>query len=162
MDRASWRLVASLLAEQRFAALATQDGAAPYTSLVAFAVSPDLRQMVFPTRAGTRKFAHLEANPQVALLVDNRTNSARDYQEAAALTVLGHVRLQHGPESVKRRDLLLARHPLLAGFLAETDCRIASVEIAEYRLVTRFETTVRLEPAAFCRSAASNSAPSTD
>lgn len=148
MDLPAWPLVESLLREQRFAALATQGGDAPYTSLVAFAVAPDLRQLVFPTRAGTRKFANLEVNPRVALLVDNRSNTAADYRNAAALTVTGHVSLVRGPESDERREWLRARHPMLASFLTEPDCRVATVAVAEYLLVTRFEAVVRLDPAA--------------
>ncbi len=148
MNGLSWRLIESLLADQRFAALATQGGEVPYTSLVAFAVTPDLRRVVFPTRAGTRKFANLEANPRVALLVDNRSNSADDYRNAAALTVIGSVRTECGPEADEGRKLLLARHPILADFLAAPDGRIATVAVAEYLLVTNFEAVVRLDPAA--------------
>ena len=148
MDITSWQLVESLLAEQRFAALATQGGGAPYTSLVAFAATPDLRLILFPTRAGTQKFANLEAEPRVALLVDNRSNTADDYRNAAAVTAIGSVCLEGGPEADDRRSLLLARHPALGEFLASADCRIASVTVARYLLVTRFETVVRLDPCA--------------
>ncbi len=146
MDNTSWQLVESLLAEQRFAALATQGGGAPYTSLVAFAATPDLRRILFPTRAGTQKFANLEAEPRVALLVDNRSNSADDYRNAAAVTAIGSVRLEGGREADDGRALLLARHPMLEDFLAQSDCRIASVTVAQYLLVTRFEAVVRLDP----------------
>lgn len=148
MSSTAWPLAEALLTNQRFAALATQGGDVPYTSLVAFAVTPDLRRVVFPTRAGTRKFANLESNPRVALLVDNRSNSADDYQNAAALTVIGSVRTECGPEADEGRRLLLARHPSLADFLAAPDGRIATVAVAEYLLVTHFEAVVRLEPAA--------------
>jgi heme iron utilization protein len=148
MKSTAWQLVEALLADQRFAALATQGGDVPYTSLVAFAVTPDLRRMVFPTRAGTRKFANLEANPRVALLVDNRSNSADDYRNAAVLTVIGRVRSECGAETDEGRKLLLARHPILAGFLAEPDGRIATVTVAEYLLVTNFEAVTKLDPAA--------------
>ncbi len=133
---------------QRFAALATQGGDVPYTSLVAFAVTPDLRRVVFPTRTGTRKFANLEANPRVALLVDNRSNSPDDYRNAAALTVIGSVRSECGLEADEGRQLLLARHPILSAFLAAPDGRIATVTVAEYLLVTNFEAVTKLDPAA--------------
>lgn len=148
MDSSPWSIVRTLLADQRFAVLATQGGDAPYASLVAFAITPDLRYLLFPTRAGTRKFTNLEANRQVALLVDNRSNSDEDYRNAATLTVIGTVGVETGPEADAGRVLLRARHPALAGFLAEPDCRIAAVGVAEYLLVTRFEAVVRLDPAA--------------
>ena len=145
-NRSTENLIRSLLAGQRFAVLATQGGGAPYTSLVAFAVSPDLRHLFFPTRSGTRKFANLEASPQVALLVDNRSNSADDYRTAAALTVIGLTSVESTPDENERRSSLLQRHPSLLGFLGEPDCRIACVTITEYRLVTQFEATTVLDP----------------
>ncbi len=146
MDTSPWQIIQALLADQRFAVLATQGEDAPYTSLVAFAVTPDLRRLMFPTRAGTRKFTNLEANPQVALLVDDRSNSAEDYRNAAALTIIGKVGVEHGPQEDQHRERLLDRHLTLAGFLAEPDCRIAVVDVVEYRLVTQFEAVVRLDP----------------
>ncbi len=146
MNSSSWRLVESLFRKQRFAALATQTGVAPYTSLVAFAVTPDLRQVMFPTRAGSRKFANLEVNPRVALLVDNRTNTDRDYQDAAAVTVIGHAGFARDSEANTMRDLLQERHPRMAGFLSEGESLIVVVTVAEYLVVTHFESVTRLDP----------------
>ena len=144
---AGWPELEKILAGQRFAVLATQGTDAPYASLVCFAATPDLRRLLFPTRSGTRKFAHLEACPRVALLIDNRSNEARDYREAVAVTALGEVSLDPGgQEEGERRALLRARHADLAGFLAEPDCRIAAVNVSEYRLVTRFEQVTLLDP----------------
>ncbi|MBM4156176.1 MAG: pyridoxamine 5'-phosphate oxidase family protein [Lentisphaerae bacterium] len=126
--------------------MATQGGGAPYTSLVAFAATPDLRHIVFPTRAGTRKFANLESEPRVALLVDNRSNTADDYRNATAVTAIGSVRIETGPGADGLRARLLARHPMLAEFLASPDCRIAAVAVSHYLLVTRFESVVRIDP----------------
>ncbi len=142
----SWQRVESLLNIQRFAALATQGGGAPYTSLVAFAATPDLRQIVFPTRAGTQKFANLESEPRVALLVDNRSNTTGDYSNAIAVTAIGRVHIADGPGAEDGRGLLLARHPMLAEFLALADCRIAAITVSHYLLVTRFESVTRLDP----------------
>lgn len=146
MDVTSWQCVESLMNAQRFAALATQGGGAPYASLVAFAVTRDLRRIVFPTRAGTQKFANLESEPRVALLIDNRTNTADDYRQAAAVTVIGTVRVGGGAGAEEGRGLLLARHPMLAEFLASADCRVAAVTVSHYLLVTRFESVTRLDP----------------
>ncbi len=146
MDSTPWQIVRTLLADQRFAVLATQDKDAPYTSLVAFAATPDLRRLMFPTRAGTRKFTNLETTPRVALLVDNRSNSAEDYRNAAALTIIGTVGVESGLEADTGRALLRARHPGLTAFLAAPDCRIAAVGVDEYLLVTRFEAVARLDP----------------
>ena len=148
MNNKAWQLVEALLTDQRFAVLATQGGEVPHASLVAFAVTPDLGSLVFPTRVGTRKFANLESNPRVALLVDNRTNSANDYHDATVVTAIGRVSFARGPRPDKAREFLLARHPLLEAFLTEPDCGIATVAVSEYLLVTRFESVTKLDPAA--------------
>ena len=113
---------------------------------MAFAVSPDLRTLFFPTRSGTRKFTNLHGTPRVALLVDNRANTEADYRSAAALTVMGAVSLQGGRAGDEGRRLLAARHASLAGFLSEPDCCIAAVTVTEYRLVTQFERVAVLDP----------------
>jgi hypothetical protein len=143
---AAWPILRKLLAEQPFAVLATQGEGAPYTSLVCIAESADLRWIIFPTRSGTRKFANLETCPQVALLADNRSNRASDFQDAVAVTIIGSARVDHGDEEPRLAALLLAKHPQLAGFLAEPDCRIAAVRVKEYCMVTRFEQMTRLDP----------------
>lgn len=135
-----------LLGSQPFAVLATQGGGEPYTSLVAFAATPDLSAIIFPTRAGTRKFDNLGENPRVALLIDNRTNSSSDYRDAIAVTAIGIAAAQPVSRGRHRR-LLTAKHPSLAAFLAEPDCRIAVVRVSEYRLVTKFERVRVIRPA---------------
>lgn len=144
--RTAWATLANLLAGQPFAVLATQGHDAPYASLVCFAATADLNCIVFPTRAGTRKFANLEACPQVALLIDNRSNQPGDLREAVAVTVTGTVQLDRGDQMPVLHALLRAKHPGLAGFLAESDCRLATVRVEEYSFVSRFEQVTRLNP----------------
>ena len=63
-------------------------GGQPYLSLMAFAVTPDLKTIIVATDRGARKYANLKAEPRVALLIDNRSNTPADTQEAVAITVL--------------------------------------------------------------------------
>ncbi|MCE9616002.1 MAG: pyridoxamine 5'-phosphate oxidase family protein [Lentisphaerae bacterium] len=126
--------------------LATQGLGHPYTSLVAFVALPDLRQILFPTRAGTRKFDNLKANPHVSLLIDNRSNSIADYRDAIAITVIGSASVATSHPAPDSRARLLDRHPSLEVFLSDVDCRFATVDVSEYRLVTRFEEVTILKP----------------
>ena len=66
--------VRTLLDSQIQGVLATQHQQQPYTSLMAFAVTPDLRRIVFATARATRKYANLLDNPRASLLIDNRCN----------------------------------------------------------------------------------------
>ena len=76
------RQLRALLEEQQLAVLATSEAGRPYTSLVAFAVTPDLDAILFATERATRKHANLTTEPRVALLVDNRAHRERDLYEA--------------------------------------------------------------------------------
>ena len=51
-------------------ALATHDGAAPYTSLMAFAASAELDRLFFVTSRATHKYSNMAANNQVSALID--------------------------------------------------------------------------------------------
>ena len=71
---------------QRLAVLATHSEGQPYCSLVAFVPSDDLRDLVFATTRATRKFANMQGDERVALLVDSRSNCDEDFHRAVAAT----------------------------------------------------------------------------
>ena len=83
--------IRSLLDSQIQAVLATQHQQQPYTSLMAFKATPDLKQIVFATYRATQKYANLLANPRASLLIDNRCNDCDDYRNAVAISVQGAV-----------------------------------------------------------------------
>ena len=78
-----------LLRSQRYAVLATDDHGQPFASLMAFAASEDLRQIVVLTERNRRKFANLKANRRVALMIDDRENKSSDTQDSVAVTAIG-------------------------------------------------------------------------
>lgn len=82
-------VIRNQLESQNLAVLSTQNHGQPYSNLIAMAASDDLKYLLFATTRATRKYANLMADSRVALLVDNRTNEARDFAEATALTALG-------------------------------------------------------------------------
>ena len=128
-----------LLQQQLHAVLATADQAGPYASLVAFAASPDLRQLVFATGRAARKFRNLAASGTAALLIDNRANTLADVNEATAVTVLGRTAEVAGEERDRLQRLLLDRHPGLAGFVQAPDTALVAVTVERYLLVDRFQ-----------------------
>jgi hypothetical protein len=137
--------IRALVEAQRYAVLSTRQGDGhPYANLVAFRVNPDLEQLVFCTLRSTRKFANLEAEGRVALLIDNRSNDAADLQQAAALTVLGECAEARGEERGDLGDLFLERHPLMAEFVRSPGCAVMRVDVRSYYLVTRFQNVVEL------------------
>ena len=136
------QILHELCAGQLLAVLATAAGAAPYASLVAVAITPDLRQLFFATPRATRKSANLAGNRQVALLLDNRSNQVVDFSQAAAATILGTADEVRGDERQEGVALYLAHHPHLAAFVDSPSCAFYRVQIASIFLVTHFQEVI--------------------
>ena len=135
----STAILKELCSGQPLAVLATDAGKGPYASLVAIAVTPDLRQLYFATLRTTRKWANLVGNHQVSLLLDNRSNRVTDFSRAAAATILGVAGELSGAELEAGLAIFLRRHPHLAEFTASPSCALFRVQIASIYLVTRFQ-----------------------
>ena len=131
-----------LFATQRLAVLATDHNGQPYASLVAFAINADLRELFFATTRDTRKFANLQANPRVSLLIDNRANQVTDFSAAVAVTVLGSSAELKGPARRVGMAFYLAKHPHLAEFVAAPSCALIRVRVQSFFLVSRFQNVV--------------------
>lgn len=125
--------------QQLLGVLATQDASSPYTSLLAFAVNEGLDRLFFVTSRLSRKYDNIAANPQVAMLIDNRTNNSVDFQRALAVTVLGEA--HEIPEHEKKTPLalFLRRHPTLEPFCMLPSTSLMEIAVHRYILVTQFE-----------------------
>jgi nitroimidazol reductase NimA-like FMN-containing flavoprotein (pyridoxamine 5'-phosphate oxidase superfamily) len=140
-------LVEDLCGTQRFAVLATQEDRQPYVSLMAFAVTPDLKTIILATDRRTRKYSNLMAEPRVALLIDNRNNTPADTREAVALTVLGRA---HEAAPAERQELLrlfLEKHPHLEDFATSATCALIAVQVSTYLVVQSFAEVQELKMA---------------
>ena len=84
---------------QRYAVLATDDHGQPFTSLMAFAATEDLRQIVILTERARRKFSNLKANCRVALLIDDRKNKGTDEKDSVAQIWRPSLALHPAPSS---------------------------------------------------------------
>jgi nitroimidazol reductase NimA-like FMN-containing flavoprotein (pyridoxamine 5'-phosphate oxidase superfamily) len=131
-------LIKDLCATQRSAALATQERGQPYLSLMAFAVTPELMTIIGATDRRTRKYANLMAEPRVALLIDNRSNTPADTQEAVAITVLGQASEATREEHKKLLSLFLDKHPYLVDFATSPTCALIAVRVKTYLVVQHF------------------------
>ena len=133
------RVLDELCTGQHLAVLATDTGTGPYTNLVAFVATPDLHQFYFITPRTTRKWAHLEYNHQVALLIDDRHNTVADFSQAAAATVLGAAEELQGAAKQSALDLYLEKHPNLAEFAGAPGCALLRIQVNKIYLVNRFQ-----------------------
>ena len=134
--------LSALLESQRFAALATDDHGQPFVSLMAFATTEDLRHLVILTERTTRKYANLQYNPRVALLIDNRENRGSDTEDSVVVTAIGDSQELDPDAGAPLLALFLDRHPYLAAFAASPTCAIVRVEVRSYQLVSRFQQVV--------------------
>ena len=138
-DPALLALLRELFESQRSAALATQQEGQPYLSLMAFAATPDLKEIILATERKTRKYANLLAEPRVAFLIDNRSNIPADTDEAVAVTVLGQAAEARPGERARLRSLFLAKHPHLESFVTSPTCALITVRVDTYFVVQHFQ-----------------------
>jgi len=145
-DREETKLaLRELFAGQRLAVLAThEEGGQPYVNLMAFAVSDDLKSLLLVTSRSTRKYENLEADPRVALMIDNRAHEASDIHEAMAVTVLGEAEEIAGVERDRLLPIYLEKHPHLEAFATAPSCALFRVHVRSYYLVRRFQEVTEL------------------
>ncbi len=128
-----------LFSSQKLGVLATQQDEHPYTSLLAFASTDDLRQIVFATPRSTRKYANLTSNANVSFFIDNRSNKTADFRRAIGVTVLGTVRILSKNKNSRLVKLYLGKHPHLGSFFASPTCAFIGLDVRSYYIVERFQ-----------------------
>lgn len=132
--------IKELSESQSFAVLATQGGGQPYTSLIGFVISEDLKYLVFATPKETRKYSLLEGDNRVALMVDNRGQQPNSINHISALTITGSSRILSDQEEIKRwSELLTQKHPYLNSFVQASSTAVVLVEVYRYFYVRRFQ-----------------------
>jgi heme iron utilization protein len=134
--------LSSLLTSQKLAVLATQNQGQPHASLVAFAATADDREIIFATTRTSRKFAHLQADPRAALLIDSRTNQEADFHRGQALSATGTVRELTGSDKPLRQQLFLTKHPHLREFVQSPSCALMSLHVQLYNFVSTFQKVI--------------------
>ena len=108
--------------------LATSAGNAPYCSLMAYVAGDDGREIHMVTHRTSKKFRNLSDNPAVSLLIDSRGESPRS--RVQALTIEGSctaIREESARQAARTR--LLAAHPHLEEFMADSESEILCVRI---------------------------------
>ena len=138
------QLIRDLFESQKLAVLGTQNKGQPYANLIAFAFSDDLESLYFVTARATRKYANIEADARVTVLIDNRSNEDADFAQAAAVTATGTARevVDSGRDEVLA--IYLAKHPMLEEFVRSPTCALLRVEVQTYYLVRRFQDVTEL------------------
>ncbi|ADO84027.1 pyridoxamine 5'-phosphate oxidase family protein [Ilyobacter polytropus] len=138
-------LISKIGSKQLFAVLATSNKNQPYTSLVAFALTEDLKKLVFITPRDTRKFQYLSENNNVSLMIDNSENQKVDISKAVGITITGKSRDSSGEERENLLNLFITKHPQMNEFAFSKGCSVVSVDINRYDVVERFQNVSVLE-----------------
>lgn len=141
-------LLEELLRSQTLGVLSTHEGGQPYASLVAYAVSEDLRALVFTTATATRKFANISADNRVAMLVNNTVNAVEDFHRAAAVTALGRVQVVAPEAASDDLKLFLAKHPYLKAFAESPTTAMLRIAVDRYIIVKQFQKVIEIDVSA--------------
>ncbi|MEW5825821.1 MAG: pyridoxamine 5'-phosphate oxidase family protein [Candidatus Bipolaricaulota bacterium] len=124
-----------VLERNRFAVLATQRDGQPHASLIAFTPLEGLRFLAFATYRQTVKYASIQKDRRVAILVEDRGRDARHADRRLVLTALGEAIETPLGERPAHLATHAARHPELAEFLSSPDCQFVRVAIHAYQVV---------------------------
>jgi nitroimidazol reductase NimA-like FMN-containing flavoprotein (pyridoxamine 5'-phosphate oxidase superfamily) len=128
----------ALLNNQRFCVLATTNSGHPYTNLVSFAATNDLKTILFATRRQTNKYKNISSESGTAFLIDNRINDPGDIKMAKTVTALGNSK----EVSVNKQEKLktyLDKHPYMKDFVEDPNCALMECDVNRYVLVKDFE-----------------------
>ena len=137
------RLIA-LFNTQNLAALSTHHEGQPYASLVAFYASADLKSIYFATPRTTRKYANLEADNRVALMISSSSNQVSDFHRAIAVTAVGKAITIEGSEKKRILDHYLNKHPHLEAFVHAPTCALVGVSVVSYYMVSNFQNVTEM------------------
>lgn len=135
-------LLQHLLATQKYAVLATDNQGQPYTSLMAYSITDDLRAFILMTERGRQKYENLMTNPRVAIMVDNRENLGSDLDVTIAVTAQGVAEEITGDARDEWRAFCLARHPALQAFADSPGCAFIRIQVTSYVIVQQFQDVI--------------------
>lgn len=137
--------ISNVLENQKIAVLGTSKDDEPYSCLVAFAMTDDLKELIFATIRQRLKYRNIMANPRVTLIIDNRDVSDSDFSDTTSITMIGTARDIRSDGRDQYVSILLDRHPSLSDFVNSRECAIISVIIDKLYIVSKFESVVKIE-----------------
>ena len=133
-----------VLKSQSIAVLGTSKDNEPYSSLVGFFVTDDLRELIFATMRQRLKYRNIEANPRVTLMIDDRNEQDNDFNETTSITIVGSADDVTGEIRGEYAVKLIEHHPVLRDFVSLPDCAVIRVSIDKIYVVSDFESVVKI------------------
>ena len=144
MDSKTHEKLTQLFDSQLIAVLGTSSDDDPYTCLVGFKFTSDLKNVIFATMRNRLKYRQISSNPRVSLIIDDRKNSPSDFSHATSVTIVGNAIDTEEPERKKLADILVEKHPFLTDFVKEPNCAIMKVIVEKMYVVGDFERVQKI------------------
>jgi nitroimidazol reductase NimA-like FMN-containing flavoprotein (pyridoxamine 5'-phosphate oxidase superfamily) len=127
--------------DQLHAVLATDSDGQPYTSMIAYALTPHKKGIVFVTPQKTQKYKNILKNNRVSILIDTRSNTEKDYMSAESLTILGNaIPVRKAEKWSELTGILMRKHPKLTEIIHSPETKLIFVKITRCIHVNRFQT----------------------
>lgn len=145
-EKAIKELLTELLDSQVTGVLATEKDHQPYTNLIAFSFSKDLKKIFFVTPSNTTKYKNLASNPQVSVLIDTRKNNRNNFSKSSAITVLGTCKETAGDIKTEILQKHSARLPGLKEFLKNDLIAVFEIKVHKYIITNGLDKTNLLVP----------------
>jgi len=130
--------IKNLLEKQKFGVIATQGKDIPYTNLVAFFSTDNMKNIVFATSKKTEKYQNILRNGKMSMLIDNCTNTPSDIENAIVVSAFGsaHEIKQNKHDFIKKYE---EKHPYLSDFVKSDDCALIIIKVQYYQYIYKFK-----------------------
>lgn len=138
--------IKNLCTEELFGVLATEGKDQPYANLISFAVSEDLKHIVFSTPIETRKYSFIREHEKISLLIDNRSNGIKNINKISAVTAIGKARAVENEDKDRWEELLIKKHPNLEQFVRSKTTSTILIDVSSYIYVRRFQEVFQWKP----------------
>jgi nitroimidazol reductase NimA-like FMN-containing flavoprotein (pyridoxamine 5'-phosphate oxidase superfamily) len=126
--------IVKMLANNRFAVLATESQGQPHASFIAITATENLLQLFFATYRNTKKYSNLMQNENVSILIENRDTHEIE-QKISILTAFGKAKELDVENYDAVLNAHLVIHPEQNDFLKSTDCTLFVVNVDAYQMV---------------------------
>lgn len=139
--------IQSLLDSESFAVLSTQGEGQPYSSLICYAATNDLKQIVFATPSDTRKFNLILKSKNTSMLIDNRSSMPDSLNTISAITITGKANIVEDKTEINKfSNQLISVHPYLRAFVESPTTKIIVVDVCRYFYVRKFQEVIEWSP----------------
>ena len=147
IDQKTQEKLTQLFDSQLIAVLGTSSDDDPYTCLVGFKFTSDLKNVIFATMRNRLKYRQISSNPRVSLIIDDRKNSPSDFSHATSATIVGTAIDTEEPERGMLADMLVEKHQFLSDFVKDSNCAIMKVMVEKMYVVGDFERVQKINMA---------------